>query len=301
MQTRRWNWFIVTLLTCLMLLLMMTTVAWAAGEGSPLLQEEENTTDALWIALAPLLAIATFVERVLEVVWERWEQANVWPNMAGVENTSDATYITQKKLRSHWLGTAIALVAVGLTNVRFFRLLGFDVLFSSPGWVLFDAQIGGIFDNFTVGTLIDWMMTAGIVGWGGTELTHSIIEGLVKGRSLWKEMRSVEAGRQSILDAKFFNEYVAPELEKRGVSVASLRQTAETLKGLGVSVDDLFTSMTTGRVDHLLAQMEADPQKAEAAQALRAFLDGVPPEKQAEIPNILILLTPEQRRRFLGM
>ncbi len=301
MTHKRRNWFVVALVMCLMTLMVMTTVAWAAGEDTPLLQEGEGTTDVLWVTLAPLLAIATFVERVLEVIWERWEQTNVWPNVAGVQNTSDPAYITQKKLRSHWLGTAIALVAVGLTNVRFFRLLGFDVLFSSPNWVLFNAGIGGIFDNFTLGTLIDWAMTAGIVGWGGTELTHSIIEGLVKGRSLWKEMRNVEAGRQSILDAKFFNEYVAPELEKRGVSVASLRQTVETLKGLGVSVDDLFASMTTGRVDQLLAQMETDPQKAEAAQALRTFLDGVPPEKQIEIPNVLNLLTPEQRQRFLGL
>jgi succinate dehydrogenase/fumarate reductase flavoprotein subunit len=185
--------------------------------------------------------------------------------------------------------------------VRFFRLLGFDVLFSSPNLVLFNAGIGGIFDNFTVGTVIDWVMTAGVIGWGGTELAHSVIEGMVKGRGLWKEMREVESGRQSILDAEFFSEYVAPELEERGVSIAALRQTMQTLRNFGVSVDDLISSLTIGKVDQLIAKLEADPEKVAAAYALRDFLDGVPPQQQVEIPNVLNLLTPDQRRRFLGV
>jgi hypothetical protein len=188
-----------------------------------------------------------------------------------------------------------------LTNVRLFRLLGFDVLFSSPDLLLFNAGIGGILDDFTVGTLLDWAMTAGIVGWGGTELTHSVIEGLVKGRGLWKEMRNVEAGRQSILDARFFNDYVAPQLEARGVSVASLRQVVQTMKGFGVPVDQFIGSMTVGQAGKFLTTLEADPGTAEAAQALRAFLEGVPPEKAMEIPNVLNLLTAEQRERFLGV
>ncbi len=297
-MTKRLVWMT---LGVLVLVALTTTVAWASGGGAPSGQEEDVTTDALWLTLAPLIAIATFIERVLEVVWDRWEKAQVWPNPAGVIDTSVSGYVMQKRLRSQWLGSGIALVAIGLTNVRLFRLLGFDVLFSSPNMTLFDAGVGGIFDAFTVGTLIDWVLTAVIVGWGGTELTHNVIEGLVKGRGLWKEMRNVEAGRQSILDAKFFNSYVAPELEKRGISVTSLRQTVETLKEFGVSVDQIVGSMTTGKVDDLLAQLEAQPDKAGAAQALRTFLDGVPPEKQMEIPNVLNLLTEEQRQRFLGV
>jgi hypothetical protein len=256
--------------------------------------------DPLWVALAPLLAIATSVERILEVIWDRWEEPGVWPNRAGVPDTKSPEYVAQKRVRSHWLGTLIAFLVIGLTNVRFFRLLGIDVLFSSPNLELFNLGVGGILDHFTVGTLIDWVLTAGVIGWGGTELTHSIIEGLVKGRNLWKEMREVEAGRKSILDARFFNDYVAPELEKRGVSVASLRQAFQTLRTLGVSPDQLIGEMTTGQLDRFLAQLEADPQKAQAAQVVRTLLEGVPPERQAEIPNILNLLTPEQRRRFLG-
>jgi hypothetical protein len=33
---------------------------------------------------------------------------------------------------------------------------------------------------------------------------------------------------------------------------------------------------------------------------LRALLEGVPPEKAVEIPNVLNLLTPDLRQRFLG-
>ncbi|MCP4539544.1 MAG: hypothetical protein GY832_20610 [Chloroflexi bacterium] len=289
------------LLGVLVLLAMTTTAAWASGEIAPLGQDEGGTTDALWTTLAPLIAIATFIERALEVFWERWESTKLWSAPDSKWKTkSEPGYVMWKKARSQWLGTLVALIAIGLTNVRFFRLLGFEVLFSSPDLILFNAGIGGILDNFTVGTLIDWVLTAAIVGWGGTELTHSVIEGLVKGRGLWKEMREVEAGRKSILDAKFFNDYVVPRLEERGVSATSLRQAVQTMNVLGVPVDSFISSMTIGEADKYLAKFEADPDKAEDVQALRTFLEGVPPEKSAEIPNILNLLTSEQRKRFLG-
>ncbi len=277
----------------LFLLALTTTAAWAA----PLVQDE-TPGDVLWITLAPLIAIATFVERVLEVFWDRWETRGIWPNRAGVPDTSAPRYIVFKRMASQWLGTAVAIAVIGLTNVRLFRLLGFDVLFSNL--LLFTSNVGGIFDQFTVGTLIDWLLTAGIIGWGGTELVHGIIEGLVRGRNLWKEMREVQAGQRSMLETRLFNEYVAPELEKRGVSVSSLRNLFQTLNSVGVSPDALMSSLTMGQVDKLLTELSAKPETAPAVQAIRTFLEGIPPEKQPEIPNILALLTPTQRRRFLG-
>ncbi len=294
---RRGLWIVMCTLA---LLALATTVAWAGGEATSGQQEGDTAADVLWVTLAPLLAIATSIERVLEMIWERWEKAGMWPNPAGELSTSSPDYIMKKKARSHWVGTVIAVLAIGLTNVRFFRLLGFDVLFSSPDLILFNAGIGGIFDDFTVGTLIDWLLTAGVIGWGGTELTHSIIEGLAKGRGLWKEMREVESGERSILEAQFFNDYVAPELEKRGVSVASLRQTIHTLNAVGVPVDQFIASMTTGKVDEFLRQLEAQPETAEASKAVRTLLEGVPPEQAVEIPDVLGLLTPDLRERFLG-
>lgn len=279
----------------LLLFVAIPAVVWAAPIGQ---EGGEATADVLWITLAPLIAIATFVERILEIFWDRWEAPGVWPNRTGVPNPSAPTYVRAKKSWSQWLGTWVAAVTIGLTNVRMFRLLGFDVLFSNL--LLFTADVGGIFDRFTVGTLIDWLLTAGIIGWGGTELVHNIIEGLVKGRNLWKEMREVEAGRKSILDARFFGDYIAPELEKRGISVTSLRDLFQTLNSVGLSPDPLLGSLTVGQVDQLLARWESQPKTALAAQAIRAFLEGVPPEKQPEIPNLLALLTPEQRQRFLG-
>jgi len=288
-------------LAVLAILALTTTIAWASGDGAPGGQEGEGATDVLWVTLAPLLAIATSVERVLEMIWERWEKAGLWPHPAGESNTSDSEYIRKKKARSHWLGTLIAAGAIGLTNVRFFRLLGFDVLLSSPNLILFNAGIGGIFDDFTVGTLIDWLMTAGIIGWGGTELTHSIIEGLVKGRRLWSEMQEVEAGHRSILDAELFTDYIAPALEERGVSLGALRQAIQTLNAVGVPVDQFIGSMTTGRVDEFIEELELQPETAEAGKALRDLLEGVPPEKRAEIPDILSLIPSDLRKRFLGI
>ena len=293
-MSRRVFWIIAAVAA---LLILTTTVAWAA----PLRQEgEEATADALWTTLAPLVAIATAIERVLESFWDRWEKAKLSPGLRRIADPKAENYVMQKKLWSHWLGTLIAVFAIGLTNVRFFHLLGFDVLFSSPDLILFDAGIGGILDNFTLGTLIDWLVTAGIIGWGGTELTHSVIEGLVKGRALWKEMRDVQEGRQSITDARFFNDYVAPQLEELGVEVNSLRQAINGLNQIGVPVDKLIGDMTAGKVSQFLGQLEGRPETAEAAQAVRTVLEGVPAEKRIEIPNVLGLLTKDQRERFLG-
>jgi hypothetical protein len=297
MITRRVACIVVSVLV----FLALTTTVVLADNGDPPADTPTtgDATNVLLTALAPIMAIATSVERVLEMFWERWEKSGVWPHKKGVPNTKAPEYISSKKAGSHMLGTAFAFIAIGLTNARFFRLLGLDVLFSSL--VLFDINIGGIVDDFTVGTLVDWLMSSAIIGWGGTELTHSIIEGLVKGRNLWKEMREVEAGRKSILDAKFFNDYVAPELEKRGVSVAMLRQAFQALDSAGVSADQFISSMTIGKINELAGQLEAKPETAEAAKAVRALLEGIPVEKAVEVPDVLALLTPEQRERFLGI
>jgi hypothetical protein len=297
MTGRRVLWVVVGVWV---LLALTTTVAWAANGEQTDEGAEPTASDALLIALAPIVTIATSIERVLEMFWERWERVGVWPNKKGVMDLDSPDYITKKKGGSHWLGTALAIVAIGLTNARFFRMLGFDVLFSSPSMQLFDLEVGGIFDAFTVGTLIDWLLTAFIIGWGGTELTHSIIEGLVKGRNLWKEMREVEAGRKSILDAKFFNDYIAPELEKRGVSVVKLRDVMKGLASVGISADEFISSITIEKVGGLLTKLESNPETAAAGAAMRDLLDDVPQQQAMEIPNVLALLTPEQRRRFLG-
>ncbi len=291
-MSKRMLWMAVGMLVLLML---TPSVAWAAP-----LHQDDLTSDALWRTLAPLLAIATFVERVLESLWDRWETIRPDKRPKWLPSPEAGDYVEKKKLWSHWLGTFIAILAVGLTNLRFFRLLGFDVLFSSPNLVLFNLNIGGIFDHFTVGTLIDWLLTSAVIGWGGTELTHSILEGLVKGRNLWKEMRQVEAGRMAITDAHFFNDYIVPQLERRGVSVSSVRQIFQTLNSVGVRPDEFIGQMTTGKVDQFLGQMALEPGRGAAAQAIRTLLEGVPTEQQVEIPHILSLLTPEQQQRFLG-
>ena len=292
-MSRRVFWIAAAVLA---LLIRTTTVAWAA----PLGQEGEAVADALWTTLAPLAAIATAIERVLEAFWGRWERSKLSPGLRRMADPTSENYIVQKKLWSHWLGTFLAVFAIGLTNVRFFNLLGFEVLFSSPDLILFDAGIGGILDNFTLGSLIDWLVTATIIGWGGTELTHSVIEGLVKGRALWSEMRDVQEGRQSITDARFFNDYVGPQLEELGIPLATLRQAVSSLNQIGVPVDQFIGDMTAGKINQFLGQLEGRPETAEAAQAVRTVLEGVPPEKQIEVPNVLGLLTKDQRERFLG-
>jgi hypothetical protein len=266
----------------LVLLTLTTTVAWAA----PVLQGEEGaTTDPLWIAVTPLLAIATAIERLMERFWERWESKGEWPNANGIPNKElkTPTYIQFKRARGHWLGFGLAVVAIALTNVRLFHLLGFDVLFSGST-VLLNLGIGGIFDNFTLGTLVDWLTTALIIGFGGTELTHSVIVGLLRGRKLWEEMGEVQKGRKSILDVRFFQDEIAPRLEEMGISMPSLRLALDKLEQMGISTEQVISEMVRGRGREFLQEQE------EAGKAMLTLLEGEPQAKGYEPVDVGRLL-----------
>jgi hypothetical protein len=220
------------------------------------------------------------------------------PNVKGVPDTKAPAYKEFKKARAHWLGTLTALFAIALTNVRLFALLNLDVgLLFSASEPLFSLGIGGMFDDFTVGTLIDWVMTAVIVGWGGTELTHSILVGLVKSRQLWEETQAVQAGQKSLLDVQFVKEIIGPELDKMGISLASLRTALTALDKIGVKPDQLIANMVTGKAEEFLQE------QGEAGQALLNLLQGdvtSPGCDPIDLGKLLDKIAPDVRKQFLG-
>lgn len=286
------------LVSLVMVFILALTVmpAWAAPAAQG---EEDITANALWGTLVPLLAMATAIERLLERFWERWEKARAWPNSKGVpsQERESRAHKEFKKARGHWLGFGLAILAIALTNVRLFHQLGLDVLFSAST-ALFDLGIGGLFDDFTLGTLVDWFGTAFVIGWGGTELTHSVITGLVRGRGLWKEMQEVQQGQKSILQVEFFKDEIAPALEELGISVTALRQALKALNAAGVSVDELIAQMTVGKAEEFLSGADND-----AARAMLTLLEGVPEAGKPDAVQIgwlLDWLAPESRQRFLG-
>lgn len=290
---RRWSLFL--LWTSLLLLLSGGAVL--AQEGTVILAEDES----LWIILAPVVAIATMTERVLEVYWNRFEQRGLWPNHEGVECTDEEPYILHKQQISHWLGTALAVVLVGLTNVRFFRLLGLEVLFTDM--LLFDLGIGGIFDTFTLGTLIDWILTAAVIGWGGTELVHQIIEGLTKGRRLWKETQQVREGEKNLLETELFYVYILPEIEKLGIEPGNLYRLIGLLREAGVPLDDLINAAATDAMDGFYAQMQSTPEGARIAEALKNLMESeeIEPHNLVQLPGLLNPLSPQVCEQLLGI
>jgi hypothetical protein len=288
----------VALVMTVLLLVMAVSTAWAA----PVWQEgtdADPSADPLWGALVPLLATATAIERVMERFWERYERQGRWPKKEGVRSQDRKTekYMEFKKGAGHWLGFALAVIAIAFTDVRLFNLLGLDVLASS-GRVFFDLGIGGIFDDFTFGTLVDWVATAIIIGWGGTELTHSILTSLVRGRRLWEEMKEVKAGEKSVFDVEFFEKKIAPDLQDLGISMATLRQAFQTLNAAGVPVDTIISEMSFGTAQEFLRA------KGQAGEAMLALLEGTPKIKAADpvrLGGILDKLPPELRKRYLGV
>lgn len=275
-----------------LLLLASTSVVLAQGEGGTAGQ------DALWSMLAPIVAIATSTERLVEMYWNRYEQPGVWPNKKGVANPKESAYVLFKMRRSYWLGTAIAFIAVGLTDARFFRLLGLDVLFANME--LFHWGIGGIFDHFTVGSAIDWALTAGVIGWGGTELVHNIIEGLVKGRNLWKETEQVRAGERQFTETQLFYEYVLPHLEQLGIPATTFFQITGWLREANVPLDEFVSATLNHTQEAFFARLEATPQGARAAAALRNLLkrEEIAPDNLIQISNLLQTVAPQMAERF---
>lgn len=287
---KRWT---LVLLWLAVLLVFSTGIVLAQGSTDPL------TQDPLWQVMAPIIAIATTTERVLEMFWGRWEKAGMWPNSKGVPDRKNADYIFHKQQISQWIGTVFALVAIGLTNARFFRLLGLDVLFSN-GPLLFTTNIGGIFDNFTLGTLIDWGLTAAIIGWGGTELVHNIIEGLIKGRGLWKETQEVRSGERQLTDTKLFYDYVLPQMEKIGIAPSTFYQLTGWLREVDVPLDELISAAAANSMDAFFTKLEATPQGARASEALHNLMEreSISTDTLVQIPNLMALLNPDVCKRL---
>ncbi|MGC9356313.1 MAG: hypothetical protein ACP5GX_00505 [Anaerolineae bacterium] len=290
---KRWHLLLLWLAT----LLILTCGAVLAQEGTPTLQEQ----DSLWQILAPITAIATTVERALEVYWNRSEKKGLWPHKEGVPCPKEEDYVLHKQQMSHWLGTALAMIFVGLTNVRFFRLLGLEVLFAEIQ--LFDLDVGGILNDFTVGTLIDWILTAGVIGWGGTELVHQIIEALVKGRHLWRETKEVRAGEKNLLETELFYVYILPQLEELGISSGTLYRLIGLLRQAGVPLDDLVNAAARDSTDAFVEQLKATPEGAKIAEAIENLMEseGIDPKNLVQLPGLLNPLSPEVCKQLLGI
>jgi len=279
----------------LSLLLILST-------GSVLAQGETYTSeqDALWSMLAPIIAIATMTERVLEIWWGRYEKDTVWPNTNGVTNTKEKEYVFHKQQCSQWLGTAFAFIVVGLTNARFFRILGLDVLFSNVT-IFSNPEIGGILDNFTIGTILDWVLTAGIIGWGGTELVHNIIEALIKGRSLWKETQQVRTGEKHLMDTQIFYDYILPQMEKMGLSAETFYQITGWLQALNIPFDKMISAAATNTLDTFFAELETTEEGLKVSQALHNLMEreNITPEMLIQIPNMFALINDDIRERLI--
>ena len=235
-----------------------------------------------WDVLALMAAIALLTERVVETFWDRWEQPGIWPNERGVPDPTDPDYRRLKKVRSQWLGTGIALFITGLTNVRFFRGLGIGVLFSD------------------MGTLVDWIATSGIIGWGGAELAHSLIEGMLDARSLLKERRESHASRRSVQDMELLHTHILPQLSAAGISSERVRRVLLALRRLGGSEEVLIDHLAAGDLEGALRRLRTGPEQEQTLRELRSLLEGLTPEQRRRLGEVLEVLTPAQRERLFG-
>jgi uncharacterized membrane protein len=162
-------------------------------------------------ALAPLIVISIVTERLLEVMWDAYESGQQfllalfgtkWVSPEGkrfwtVRTQADREKLAQehvlnikqitgdretpeyksyekgKRLRAHFAGTVVALLFCLVTGYALFSALEMDV---------------------PTGHWVDSLLTSLMIGWGGTEFTHSIVDALSKGRKLWQQEK--ETSRQ---------------------------------------------------------------------------------------------------------
>ncbi len=215
----------------------------------------DPTQDSLWTMMAPIIAIATMPSAFGNILGRSvHEQQDVWPNKAGVPDTKDKDYVFHKKQRSQWLGTGLCVLVVGITNARFSA--SWDWTSSSPESCLFSVPaLGGIFTDFTIGTVIDWFLTAGIIGWGGTELIHNIIEVLVKGRGLWKETQQVRSGEKQLMETQLFYDYIMPQIENMGLKAETFYQITGILRAANIPFEKLASAAAATTMDAFFAEL----------------------------------------------
>ncbi len=222
--------------------------------------------------LAPVLVLATVVERVMEVLWSTWERLTVaaWETMIRKGNDQaekdkllrdpdyvrkllldNAAYKDRKRLMTLLVGSLLGLVLSGLTGVRFFEMTFAMLQLAQPV-----VRLG----TLDLALAVDLLLTGLIIG-AGSQPAHSIINWIYWAQNVQKELADLRRGERTLADSQLLKNAFAV----LGVPPETMLEVMKLMEQHGVTtLDDLINLLRS-------PAMAAHPQELAAAESLQAM------------------------------
>jgi hypothetical protein len=226
--------------------------------------------------LAPLLVLTTLVERIMEIFGDLTERGMVASKELLIRNGHDqaakdrlardpsyvrkllfdnAGYKERKRFVTFIIGSAIGMLLVVFTGVRFFEMTFAILQIPQPVAYLGRIDLVAVFDIIVTGMILG----------AGSQPAHSIINWIYFAQSVQAEVSQLRKGQRTLNDAEVLKQI----LVTLGLPADLLNQVLELMQRNGVStLDDLlrlFHAETTRATDDAL-------DAAYSAQRLKTYL-----------------------------
>lgn len=204
--------------------------------------------------LAPILVLATLVERIMEVLWDWSERLMVAAREAMIRNGDnqdekdklrrDPGYVRKLLLESdaYRNGKRVATFVVGsvmgvglgiFTGVRFFQLTFAVLQVAQPALML---------GNLDVVLLSDIIITGMVIG-AGSQPAHAIINWIYFAQSVQKELVGLRRGERRLTESQILKDTLAT----LGIPPETLSEVMRLMAQNGVStLDDLLNLLRSG-------------------------------------------------------
>jgi len=227
--------------------------------------------------LAPLLVLATLVERIMEVIWNWSERLMVAAREAAIRHGDDQeekdklkrdpdyarkqlldseAYIEGKRVTTFIVGSLLGVVLSIFTGVRFFQLTFAVLQVGQPALMLGRIDL----------VLVSDMILTGMVIGAGSQPAHAIINWIYFAQSVQRELVGLRQGERKLNEALNLKETLAT----LGIPPEALGEVMRLMAQNGVStLDDLFNLLRAGGAR---GTTETDMRSVESVNALRAYL-----------------------------
>jgi hypothetical protein len=227
--------------------------------------------------LAPMLVLATVVERVLEVLWTWWEGVAVKAKETLIERGDDQaekdklardpdyvrkllldnpTYKESKRLLTLVAGSLLGMFLAVVTGVRFFQMTFAALQMPQPSVYAGTHDIIPLFD----------VLITGLILGAGSQPAHAIINWVQFAQSVQKELQGLRQGDLTLQDSQILNQILA----NLGLPQDTIASVMKLMLQHGVrSLADLLNALKSDGSRATAADITA----VENLEAAKAYLD----------------------------